>query len=217
MSASVKPVVTPSLPSGMPKRASSVAMHTSQAVASSQPPPTASPRTAAMTGIGIVVNALRQTARLSLYSAASAALMRVFGNSLMSAPAANALSPAPRSTTARSPDSPARSSSSRFSRRQLARLSAFCACGWLSVINATFRWRCSATRSTTPSAGGCSRINWHISASMSPPHGLLASSIFVIARRLMVPTCAASRVLWQHPVSIKTCLSYQPGHRRGRA
>lgn len=57
----------------------------------------------------------------------------------------------------------------------------------------------------------------HISASMSPPHGLLASSIFVIARRLMVPTCAASRVLWQHPVSIKTCLSYQPGHRRGRA
>ena len=85
----------PSRISGWPTRAFSLAMRRSQLIASSSPPPSAKPFTAAITGRGIAATPSKaaRNERSMCFAAAWSP------NSLMSAPAANAFSP-PSTTTA---------------------------------------------------------------------------------------------------------------------
>jgi hypothetical protein len=89
---SAKPGSKPSWISGTPKRARSEARMKSQAIASSKPPPNATPLTAAISG-------LRQRSGASSTGSTSAMKLRacsgVAGKVLMSAPAQKALSPRP--------------------------------------------------------------------------------------------------------------------------
>ncbi len=163
--------------------------NTSQAVATSQPATDGEPRTAAMTGIGIVVNALRQTARAccgaGAYGCSETPDVGTRGERLVTG--------APQHHR---PQLIAGEIVQQLLQPTPARQVEYLRLRMAQRINATFRWRCSATRRCLRRAvAGAHQPN--ISASMSPPHGF--ASLAVIARRLMVLTCAASRVLWQHP------------------
>jgi hypothetical protein len=103
------PGMTPSLISGWPNWASSPATIMSQLIASSQPPPRAKPRTAAIVGV--------RTAPIRSQTANRFSDVSVIGvwiaSSLMSAPAANARVPAPvRTMTRHASSASSRSSSS---------------------------------------------------------------------------------------------------------
>src|SRR5579871_1717123 len=126
------PGMMPSLISGWPNLALSAAMIRSHCRASSQPPPSAKPATAAITG-------LRRVAARSQVAAKSPrnASVKVFSAiSLMSAPAANALSE-PVMTTQPTLSSASKASSACFSSPISALLRALSACGRLSRINPT--------------------------------------------------------------------------------
>ena len=109
------PGMRPSLISGWPSLASSAQMRTSQHIASSSPPPRQKPLIAATNGmcaasIRVPDRCIPRAEPPSLPPDSRSA-----GNSLMSAPATNARSPAPRMTTARSPASPSSASISASS------------------------------------------------------------------------------------------------------
>ncbi len=87
------PGMTPRPTSGMPTLAPRAARMKSQASASSNPPPSAKPFTAAITGIRDASK--RSPSRCAWATRTSAAAGSASDIALMSAPAANALSPAP--------------------------------------------------------------------------------------------------------------------------
>ena len=72
---------------------------------SSQPPPTQMPRIIEMVGFGICSIASSAPSKAAAYSFPCSLLLRWAGKSLMSAPAENALSPAPRRMTTLTPAS----------------------------------------------------------------------------------------------------------------
>src|SRR4249919_341970 len=106
------PGMSPSLISGCPSVASSAATRMSQHIASSSPPPRQKPWIAATNGVRAA--SMRWPSfwipRAEPRSCVSAAASRREGNSLMSAPATNARSPAPTSTIARTSSSASRRS-----------------------------------------------------------------------------------------------------------
>ena len=115
------PGMTPSLISGWPNCASSPATIMSHVIASSQPPPSAKPRTAATSGVR---TRLMRSQRWKWSS-----IVRLVGvcaaSSGMSAPAANARSPAPVMTIARQRGSRSSASSASVSsamRREVERV-----------------------------------------------------------------------------------------------
>src|SRR5260221_9091330 len=134
------PGVMPILTSGWPKRADSPAMMMSHVIASSQPPPSANPLTAAITGFGHAASA-----RHSLSESRNIiSTVPTPDISLMSAPAANDLS-LPVSTMQRTALSLPSSVICCASSLRTSMLSALRASGRLMRINATL----SAGRSTT--------------------------------------------------------------------
>ena len=112
---------------------------------SSQPPPTQMPRIMQMTGFGICSMASSAPSKASAYSRARSLLLRCAGKSLMSAPAENALSPAPVRMTTRTPSSaPSRRAALRSS-PHISKSMALCWPGRFSVIVPTL----SATSTIT--------------------------------------------------------------------
>ena len=129
------PGPTPSLISGWPKRALSAAMMKSAIIASSQPPPSAKPLTAAIHGLRTALTTwLVHLAKKSSEKNSAADLSAI---SLMSAPAAKAFSPAPVSTAQRCAESASKAAKAAIRSSRTWLLSAFNACGRLSVISVT--------------------------------------------------------------------------------
>ena len=120
------PGMMPSLISGWPNFALSAAMMRSHCIASSQPPPSAKPATAATTGLRAFAAACQLPAK-SPMKTSTADLSDI---SLMSAPAANALSE-PVSRMQPMPASASNSAMARASSALSAELSALSACGRL--------------------------------------------------------------------------------------
>ena len=135
------PGIVPRLISGWPKRAFSAAMTMSHIIAISQPPPSAKPATAAMTGLRHC--ATRSQPLVMKSSAIGLACRSCPAISLMSAPAAKAFS-LPVRTMAPIAGSPSRSSSAAPSSAISAAFSAFSACGRFSVTMPT--GPCRSTR-----------------------------------------------------------------------
>ena len=141
------PGMIPSRTSVRPISALSAAIRMSQANASSNPPPNATPFTAAMVGRGNAASA-SMSALISPRKTRVSSSVQV-RRSFRSAPAENALSPAPLTTSARTSApaaiSCARSPSVLVISATSARDSAFAAAGRLSVTN-TARSRRSTSR-----------------------------------------------------------------------
>ena len=126
-----KPGVRPSLTSGWPNFAVSAASRTVQAIASSHPPPSANPLTAAMTGFP------SRSIRSNTPCPSSACALPASGvsveSSLMSAPATNAFSPAPVRMTTRTASSACSARIACPSSASVAALSALSTFGRLTV------------------------------------------------------------------------------------
>src|SRR6266702_2169286 len=119
------------------------------------PPPTASPWTIAI--VGLVSAAIPESTRLrrASYPSASSRVLKV-RNWRISVPLVNARSPAPRSTTTRTPGSRSRRSQASWSASYIAKVIALRASGRLMV--------------TTATAPSCSRRRWSvIPAGTRPP------------------------------------------------
>ena len=127
------PGITPIRISGWPNCASSPAMIMSHAIASSQPPPRANPRTAAISGLRMARSSDHRSNSPPLESDSGVAS----AISLMSAPAANARSPAPVMTMARTASSSSRACSASISCASRSKLRALSASGRRSVTSAT--------------------------------------------------------------------------------
>src|SRR5215472_13904080 len=134
------PGMMPRLISGCPKRAVSPATIRSHISASSQPPPSAYPLTAAIRGF---VNAAMRAQR-PVWSRWSCSTGPRSDMSPMSAPAANTRGP-PVRTTARTSWSASKRSSAALSSSISAGLSAFRTRGRLSVTTPTAPWRSTST------------------------------------------------------------------------
>ncbi len=106
-----------------------------QAMASSQPPPSAKPLTAASTGFVERSSESRLSCRNREKSCASAGLSSDI--SAMSAPATNALSPAPVRTSTRTSGSPIARAAAAAISSTVARLRAFSFSGRFTVIQPT--------------------------------------------------------------------------------
>ena len=129
--------MSPSLISGWPSCASSEQTRTSQAIASSRPPPRQKPWIAAIDGLRAPSSrSPTETSRDGVPSGDSEITSRSFGNSLMSAPATNARSPPPRSTIAPTSSSPSSRSISAVSSSSSGAESGFIG-GLLIVTTAT--------------------------------------------------------------------------------
>src|SRR2546422_566042 len=120
---------------GAPKRAWGAARRRSHASAMNMPPPTASPWTIAI--VGLVSAAIPESTRLrrASYPSASSRVLKV-RNWRMSVPLANARSPAPRSTTTRTPGSRSRRSQVSWSASYISKVIALRASGRLMVTTA---------------------------------------------------------------------------------
>src|SRR5438128_266311 len=125
------PGMIPNATSGWPNFACSAAILSVQAMAVSQPPPSAKPLTAAITGLPRFSIRLRTAWPNELASSASIAVTRA--SSLMSAPAMNALSPAPVRMTPRTAVSYRASSKAVRRSSQVRRFRAFSTFGRFSV------------------------------------------------------------------------------------
>ena len=131
------PGVTASLISGCPNFAPSPAMMKSAIIASSHPPPSAKPLTAAIQGLRVAVTRSQPAKKLPPYMSAKPCACI----SLMSAPAANAFS-LPVRTRQRWPGSASYAAKAWIRSARIWLFSAFSACGRLSVISVTAS-RCS--------------------------------------------------------------------------
>src|SRR5687768_6215825 len=140
----------PSPTSGCAKRAFSEARRISQAIASSQPPPNAYPLTAAMTGCGSRSTALVSACPLRPNAIPPAGVRSTI--SLISAPAANARSPAPVRITARTERSWPSAWNAAPRRSSCSELNALRACGRFIVTTAM---PSSMSTSTAMSASSC--------------------------------------------------------------
>src|SRR3984893_11223023 len=123
--------IRPSLTSGWPNFAFSTAIRMVQAIAVSQPPPSANPLTAAITGLPRSSIRSRTSWPKRLDCSASNAVTRA--SSLMSAPAMNALLPAPVRMTPRTAASSRASSNAVRRSAQVALFSALSTLGRLTV------------------------------------------------------------------------------------
>ncbi len=126
-----KPGMSPRFISGCPKRAFSLAMIRSHASASSRPPPSAKPLTAAITGIG-------RSSKLSITrwprrEKSSPSAADIFDIAAISAPATNARSPAPVRISTRTDESWRTSRITRAISSSTSRFNAFSAAGRLTV------------------------------------------------------------------------------------
>ena len=128
------PGMMPIVTSGWPNLAVSTASRIVQAIASSQPPPRAKPLTAAMTGLPRFSMTLVRRWPCRVLSSASAGVSLAI--SAMSAPAANALSPAPVRMTPRTAASSRASLNASFSSAMVALLRALSTFGRLIVTYA---------------------------------------------------------------------------------
>ena len=170
------PGMIPRLISGWPKVASSAATSMSQAMASSAPPPSAKPRTAAIVGVATAATRSQprspgEAARLAGVCAASSAT---------SAPAAKARVPAPVITIAPQDGSASSSSTTSARRSRSAKLRALRARGRFSVTRATPPTssggstgdpsgpRRRAGCSTRTRSGASLRVTWSATAHPSP-------------------------------------------------
>ena len=133
-----KPGIRPRLISGWPSSADSLAIRRWQHIANSSPPPSANPLIIAITGLGI-----RSTRRIMRWPRREKSRpctgVRVL-ISAMSAPATNALAPAPVSTTQRTAGSAAAASKAACRASSVAALRAFSLSGRLTVIVRTAPW-----------------------------------------------------------------------------
>src|SRR5690242_3746492 len=126
--------MTPSFTSGWPNFALSLAILIAHAIASSHPPPRAKPLTAAMTGLPrFSIRSVNACPRRVASSASTAVL---FAISAMSAPAANAFSPAPVRMTPRTVESSRESSKAARNSWIVTLFSAFRTLGLFSVTYA---------------------------------------------------------------------------------
>ena len=124
----------PSFTSGWPNFAFSDATRRWHAIASSQPPPSANPFTAATMGLGDCSS--RRNVPEPLRESASARAASQAASSAMSAPATNALGPAPVTIAARTEPSPSSRSVASPSSVMTASLSALSFSGRLTVMTA---------------------------------------------------------------------------------
>ena len=133
----------------------------SQASASSQPPPSANPLTAAIVGFGIDSRRRPHSWPSIPQPCASSTLISVI--SVMSAPAANAFSPAPVRTTVRASVSSASSRSRSRSSVSVSPFSALSTSGRSIVTTATPSARFSVlTPMPGPSSAGTRRSLWSV-------------------------------------------------------
>ncbi|OGK89526.1 MAG: hypothetical protein A2W08_11515 [Candidatus Rokubacteria bacterium RBG_16_73_20] len=130
----------PTVISGRPKRASSEATTRSQPTARPQPPARAQPCTCAITGVRIRASRSRIRGRALNDSRASSVEPRSPAP-LRSAPAQNALSPAPESTMTRAAGSASEAPSAASSSATIVRESALRTSGRFRVMRATPSWR----------------------------------------------------------------------------
>src|SRR5215831_15706531 len=147
--------MSPRLISGCPILAVSAAILSVHAMASSQPPPSAKPLMAAITGFPRFSMRSNRRCPMSEKSRPPAAVCSL--SSLMSAPATKALSPAPVTMTTRRLSSAENSAIAASSSLSIARFSAFSTCGLLNVTRATAR--SVPSRSTTIVSGMGERIH----------------------------------------------------------
>src|SRR5215470_5324172 len=136
---------------GTPKRLDSPQIRMSQTAAISSPPPTHAPWIIATTGWRQWATAFIAACAISPYSRACATFARSVSNSAMSAPAANAFSPAPRRITQRSDSSPSRRAKISASAPHMPLSRAFSRSGLFSVTVAIAPSR--ATRTDSVSCG----------------------------------------------------------------
>src|SRR5499426_4226055 len=132
---------------GTPKRLDSPQIRMSQTSAISSPPPTHAPWIIATTGCRQRATASIVVCTTRPYSRAWATSARSVSNSAMSAPAANAFSPAPRRITQRSDSSTSRRAKISPSARHMPLSSAFNRSGLLSVMVAIAPSRAQSTDS----------------------------------------------------------------------
>ena len=140
-----KPGMTPSATSGWPNFALSAATMKSQASASSQPPPRAKPLTAAIHGLAECSTAWPRLPPISANVWASAGPRSFI--SAMSAPATNALLPAPVTTTTRM-SSASSSSAAAWVRSAMTRLDSALSAASLRMVTMA---RCPSCSTVTVS------------------------------------------------------------------
>src|SRR5229473_1196351 len=102
---------------GAPKRLPSPQIRRSQSAAISRPPPTQIPSISATNGWRQAASALSVPCMVLPYARACSAFERSVSNSAMSLPGLNALPPAPRKTTQRTPSSPSSRATASPSKR----------------------------------------------------------------------------------------------------
>src|SRR5215831_2074454 len=134
---------------GTPKRLDSPQIRMSQTAAISSPPPTHAPWIIATTGCRQRATASIVVCTTRPYSRAWATSARSVSNSAMSAPAANAFSPAPRRITQRSDSSASRRAKISPSARHMPLSSAFSRSGLFSVTVAIAPSRATRTDSVS--------------------------------------------------------------------
>ncbi len=125
----------PSFTSGVPRRALSEAMRTWQAMASSQPPPSAKPLTAAITGLPR--SSMRSSTFWPRIERSLPSTGDCVASSAMSAPATKAFSPAPVRITPRMAASAPMAVNAASSSSTVRSFSAFSLSGRLMVTIAT--------------------------------------------------------------------------------
>ncbi|MNT36743.1 hypothetical protein D3C72_1728480 [compost metagenome] len=128
---------------GTPNRELSPQMRRSARLAISSPPPTQMPCICATTGWRQLPMASIVRRMTAPYSTACRLLLRAVSNSLMSLPGENAFSPAPRSSTQRTPSSRSSSRKVSPSRRQPSMVKALSFSGRFSTTVAMSPSRCS--------------------------------------------------------------------------